>query len=271
MTEEELRAELERTRKALADQALELQELRAEPRRDEAAAGLLAATAAGGADAGSQAHQELLDLIVRTAASALEAEAASLFLLDDEAQELVFQVAIGGSDDMLRGQRIPLGTGIVGFVAATGSHLTSNSVREDPRFAASFAESTGYVPENILAVPLIDDGDVVGVLEALNKRRGKEGFGTRDIEVLSLFANQAAVALRRSIAGRDMVDALKAVVEHHAAEGQPHEMQRNLAPFALRLTELIRDIGSRGERERKMLLAIVEAVHEYASGGHPDE
>jgi signal transduction protein with GAF and PtsI domain len=236
---------------------------------------LIAATAAGGSDAGAEAHEELLDLIVKTAAAVLDTEAASLFVIDAEAEELIFQVALGGAGDMLRGQRIPLGTGIVGFVAATGSPLTVNSVKDDPRFAASFAAGTGYVPENILAVPLIDDDDVVGVLEVLNKHHGRQGFVPKDIEVLSMFANQAAVALRRSLAGKDMLSALKASVEREAGSasdegaGASHQLLRSeLAPFALRISDLIHDVGSRGEPERRLVLALLEALRQYVIDDH---
>lgn len=252
---EDVRTELERVRRTLADQSVELRELRARE-RERSGLGLLAVTAAAGADAGSDSHQELLDLIVRTATVALDADAASLFVVDPLTEELIFQVAIGGAGDMLRGQRIPLGTGVVGFVAATGSPLTVNSTRDDARFAASFAKSVGYVPENLLATPLIDDGDVVGVLEVLNKRHGQEGFTPRDIEVLSMFANQSAVALRRSKAGADMMQALT-----DAAEGEADESSE--VAFALRLSRLVQDIIRRGQRERRLLLSIVELIEGY--------
>lgn len=262
MSAEDLQAEVERAERALADQTVQLAELRARASPDAAGGSLLAVTAAAGGDAGNGAHQELLDLIVRTATTVLDAEAASLFIVDSDAEELVFQVATGPGGAMLQGQRIPLGTGIVGYVAATGSPLTVNSVRDDPRFAASFAQSVGYMPENILATPLVDRGDVIGVLEVLNKKRGVEGFGQRDIEVLGMFANQAAVAWRRSIASGSMLSALESSLRADAGENSPGSGS-DLNRFALRISDLVREIGGRGEGERRLLLSIVEAVHAY--------
>ena len=145
MSQEDLEGELRALRGELA-------EMRAR-RQHDSGTPLLAATAAAGRDAAPEAHQQLLGLIVRTAALALDAEAASLFVIDEKAENFVFQVAIGGAGDMLVGQRIPLGTGIVGLVAATGTAMTVNSARDDPRFATSFGKGTGHVPENLLANP----------------------------------------------------------------------------------------------------------------------
>lgn len=257
MTEEDLRLRLREAERTLAEQSMELNRIRAAAGGD--AEGLIAATAAAGADASNEAHQDLLKLIVRTAATVLDSEAASLFVVDVEREVLVFQVAVGGAGDMLQSQTIALGTGVVGFVAATGTPLVVNSAREDPRFAAGFAQSTGYVPENLLAVPMVDDGEVAGVLEVLNKRRGQEKYSQRDIEVLSMFAQQAAVAFRRSAAGTEMLDALRASLEGEQGAGSG----RAAAEFAVKMSSLIVSIGRRGPLERRLLVGLVEALAGY--------
>ena len=106
------------------------------------------------------AQNTLYHLIVETAASVLDAEAASLFLIDAETQELVFEVALG--------HRMPRKTtggsspdGIVGLVAATGQPMAMTDVSSDPRHAAGLAQRWA-ASQNLLCVPLFLDGEVVG-------------------------------------------------------------------------------------------------------------
>src|SRR5690348_4743424 len=68
-------------------------------------------------------HGALLEQIVQTAMHVLRARAGSLYLLDEESDELIFEVALGERAAPLRGQRIPLGQGIAGWVAATGQAI----------------------------------------------------------------------------------------------------------------------------------------------------
>ena len=93
----------------------------------------------------------------------------------------------------------------------TGQPLAVSDVAADPRFDRSAAVGTGYVPRSILAVPLIDDGGTLGVLEVLD-RRGEGGFGLRDLELASVFARQATVAIRSSRVDRDAGELLRSTL-----------------------------------------------------------
>ena len=106
--------------------------------------------------------------------------------------------------------------GIVGYVFTTGQPLAVSDVAADPRFDRSTAEGTGYVPRSILAVPLVDDGGTIGVLEVLD-RRGDAGFGLRDIELATVFARQATVAIRSSRVEREVGELLRATLARLAA------------------------------------------------------
>jgi GAF domain-containing protein len=92
------------------------------------------------------------------------------------------------------GQRIPSGTGIAGWVAASGQPLVVEDVANDPRFARDQAERTGYVPKGLMAVPLLRDDRVLGVLNVLD-RPERRRFSVAEMDLLGMFANQAAVAL----------------------------------------------------------------------------
>jgi GAF domain-containing protein len=153
--------------------------------RDAVAAGVLAAEAG---------HRELLQSIVEVARAIFGARASSIFLLDKERDELVFEAVAGEGASSLVGQRLPSSTGIAGWVLVTQQPLVLDDLENDPRFARDVAESTGYVPKALMAVPLLHDEEVLGVLQVLDRpRQGR--FSLAEMQLLGLFANQAAIAL----------------------------------------------------------------------------
>jgi signal transduction protein with GAF and PtsI domain len=134
-------------------------------------------------------HDELVESIAATARRVFAAEACSIAILDGE--HLVIYVVAGGSEKVL-GQRVPVGTGIAGWVVASGQPLSVADVSNDPRFARDLAERTGYVPTSIVALPLATERATLGVLEVLDARAGE------DMELCRLFARQAALALENA-------------------------------------------------------------------------
>jgi GAF domain-containing protein len=152
---------------------------------DAVAAGVLAA---------EDGHRELLQSIVEVARGIFGARASSIFLLDVEADELVFEAVAGEGASSLVGQRLPSSTGIAGWVLVTRQPLVLEDLQNDPRFARDVAEATGYVPRSLMAVPLLHDEEVLGVLQVLDRPQ-RERFSLQEMELLGLFANQAAIAL----------------------------------------------------------------------------
>ena len=153
--------------------------------RDAVAAGVLAAEAG---------HRELLQSIVEVARAIFGARASSIFLIDAEADELVFEAVAGEGSASLIGQRLPSSTGIAGWVLMARQPLVLDDLEHDPRFARDVAESTGYVPKSLMAVPLLHEEEVLGVLQVLDRPQ-RERFSLQEMELLGLFANQAAIAL----------------------------------------------------------------------------
>jgi GAF domain-containing protein len=139
-------------------------------------------------------HRALLRSVVDVARAIFRARAASVFLLEADADELVFEAVSGEGEESLVGRRFPSSTGIAGWVLVTGQALVLEDVSADPRFAAQAAESTGYVPKAIMAVPLVSGERSLGVLEVLDRPSG-ERFTMEEADLLGLFAVQAAVAL----------------------------------------------------------------------------
>jgi GAF domain-containing protein len=152
-----------------------------------------AAVAAGVLPA-DEAFRELLQSIVDVARAIFGAKASSVFLLDEETDELVFEAVSGAGADELVGRRFSSGTGVAGWVVASRQSLVIEDVGEDPRFARDVAESTGYVPKGLMAVPLLHDERVLGVLEVLDRPQ-RSRFSLVEMDLLGLFAGQAAIAL----------------------------------------------------------------------------
>ncbi|HEV3404007.1 MAG TPA: GAF domain-containing protein [Gaiellaceae bacterium] len=140
------------------------------------------------------AFRELLQSIVDVARAIFGAKASSIFLLDDATDELVFEAVSGEGADELVGRRFPSGTGVVGWVVASRQSLVLEDVGADPRFSREAAESTGYIPNGLMAVPLLHDEDVLGVLEVLDRPQ-RARFSLVEMDLLGLFAGQAAIAL----------------------------------------------------------------------------
>ncbi len=152
------------------------------------------AAAAAGLLPGDDLHRALLRSIVDVARAIFGARAASVFLLDVEADELVFEAVSGEGEESLVGQRFPSSTGIAGWVLVTQQPLVLDDVSADPRFAGQAAKSTGYVPKAIMAVPLLSEERSLGVLEVLDRPSG-ERFTVEQADLLGMFATQAAIAL----------------------------------------------------------------------------
>jgi GAF domain-containing protein len=139
-------------------------------------------------------YRELLRSIVEVARAIFRAKASSIFLLDEESDELVFEAVAGEGSESLIGRRFPSSTGIAGFVLVSRQPLVIEDVLEDPRFSRETAESTGFVPKGLMAVPLLHEERALGVLEVLD-RPSDSRFTLQEMDLLGLFANQAAVAL----------------------------------------------------------------------------
>jgi GAF domain-containing protein len=137
---------------------------------------------------------ELLRSITAAARELFDAAACSLALLDEAQETLTFHVASGAGAEEVVGQRVPVNRGIAGWVVSSGQPVAVADVAADPRFAAEVAEATGYVPRSVLAMPLQTERDMLGVIELLDQRDDAPA-GRRDMELLGLFANQAAIAL----------------------------------------------------------------------------
>jgi GAF domain-containing protein len=137
-------------------------------------------------------EHHLLQCVVEVARSVFRAEASSVFVVDGETGDLVFEAVAGRGEDRLIGTRIGRDTGIAGWVLASAQPLIADDL-SDSAFSQAAAEATGYVPKTIVAAPLICGGEVMGVLEVLD--RGPDRTELETLELLGLLAAQAAAGI----------------------------------------------------------------------------
>jgi GAF domain-containing protein len=137
----------------------------------------------------------MLDALAQTVRAVFGARAVSILIADEDRGELVFAAVAGHGADTMPGQRIPASTGIAGWVFAAGQPLVIEDVTGDPRFAADYARSTGYVPKGIMTAPILDEDGPIGVISVLDRPRRAE-FSLVEVELLERFCHLVAIALR---------------------------------------------------------------------------
>ncbi|MFJ7949302.1 GAF domain-containing protein [Streptomyces sp. NPDC096354] len=142
----------------------------------------------------SDIERRLLQSIVEVARHIFGSAAASIFLIDPISEELVFEAVAGEGNEKLVGRRFPAGTGIAGFVAASGQTMLMDDLRNSAQFASDAAKSTDYMPRSIVAAPLFSGDSCIGVLEVLD-RKISDTPEFSEIDTLTILANQAALAL----------------------------------------------------------------------------
>ena len=138
----------------------------------------------------------LLDDIVRAAADITHAEAASILLYDDTARQLYFQVATNIDEPTMRGLVVPLEKSIAGWIVTNRKSLRIDEANKDERLFSDVDNNIGFSTKSLLGIPLVTKNKVVGVLEVVNKKRGK--FTDPDESMLTVLGAQAAVAIENA-------------------------------------------------------------------------
>jgi GAF domain-containing protein len=268
--EAELRAALQAAHDTIASQAVEIHRLQQETEANGAVGvlrELLELSDIVGATIGQTPYKQLLNGITEAAKRLFDAGAASILLLDEETNELVFEAATGGGDVI--GRRFPAHQGIAGWTVMSGEPIASGDVRRDPRWAKDFAQSTGYVPKSILSVPMFLDEDVVGVMQVLDKASAAS-FGLDDMELLGLFARPAAIAVQQARMVTAIGNVLTKELERLATDRGDSDVveaaRTALSDGAatpdetLELARLVHSLSRRSDRHRALALEILRSV-----------
>lgn len=210
----------------------------------------------------------LLGSIAETARRLFGAQACSLALLTEDGTELVYTTAAGAGADSVTGLRLPVTRGLAGWVVQSGQPLAVADVRSDPRFAPDAAQATGYVPQALLAAPVVSDDAVLGVLSVLDRDAARPGADD-DLLLLQAFCDQAALALESAGAFRRTADVLLDALGRAAGDGSSlaDELQRgrgraqdqDLAEVAALLARL----AATDPAARRLAVDVVQQVVRY--------
>ncbi len=140
--------------------------------------------------------QTLLEQILNSAVSLLNAEAGTLFLVDEDTGELIFAVVTGPVGENLQGKRLPPGSGLVGRAIEERMPLRVTDVEREDNWERSIDRETHFKTRSVLIAPMITQDQAIGALEVINKREGV--FTADDEQLLLAFAGQAAIAIQNA-------------------------------------------------------------------------
>lgn len=213
---------------------------------------------------------ELLNLIMQMAEKTLEAEASSVFRIDEERNDLYFVTARGSKGEAAKEIRVPMGKGIVGWVAQHGKPLLVADVSRDKRFYRVVDKKTKFTTRSIMAVPLFIKKKIIGVAEVLNKK-GDRRFTPADQEMFVALGSQIAVAIENASLYRALdqlfMASIRSIVEAIDAK-DPYTKGHSV-----RVVEYSMMIGEACGLARDELknLEVSAILHDVGKIGIPDE
>ena len=218
---------------------------------------------------------ELLRSLTETARRLFGAAACSLALLTEDDSELIYTTAAGEGANDVTGMRVSSSHGIAGWVVQSGQPIAVSNLANDRRFSRELAEQTGYVPQAIVAVPVETPQRMLGVISLLDRDARRPG-AEQDMVLLSLFADQAALALESVARFSDLGRALLAALADAAAGTDfvlaLRQAAERLPPADTELAELAATFAAltrRGAAERRLALAVLRDVGQYVERRAP--
>lgn len=218
-----------------------------------------------------------IESLLQQAALTMGSDEASVLVRDGNRGGMKFLIAIGEVADKLMKLKIPPGKGIAGFVFSSGQPMAVADVGQEETFYAEVDKKTGYSTHTILATPLRVDGEVVGVLEFVN-RDGEppyEPFTPDEMDKAAHYAEaiatlvdaHEAACLIETIFARMVESAkenktvdekeLKSWLKQVRTQPEHHDM--------MVMAVALREVASRGDAERKLCRDAIEALARYTS------
>jgi HD-GYP domain-containing protein (c-di-GMP phosphodiesterase class II) len=190
----------------------------------------------------------LLKRIGQSAEQMFLCEASAIMLLDDDQEHLFFKVATGEKGGLVTKFRIKLGEGIAGWVAEKRETILVNDVTQDGRFTGQQDQVSGFKTKSVLCVPMMAGGELIGVLEVLNKKI-ISGFSDADRSLLESLASLAALAITnaRVVGGFRNFYSNTIEILISAIEARDMRMAGHCWRFAQRASSLGRKLGLEGQ------------------------
>ena len=156
-------------------------------------------TEIGKAITSSRDLKEILSMVMEKISELLQPKNWSLLLLDNETNELKFEIVVGAGSKKLKDLRLKVGEGVAGWVAREMKPLLVPDVNKDPRFCKKADEVSHFTTQSIICVPLTTRGKCLGVIELINKVEEGAGFSEGDLLVLTTLADFTAIAIENAM------------------------------------------------------------------------
>ena len=215
-----------------------------------------------------------IENLLHITAAEMKSEEASVLIRDGDFGDLRFLTAIGKVAEQLINLKIPAGKGIAGFVFSSGQPMAVADVGEEDSFYAEVDRQTGYSTNSILATPLRHNGEVIGVLEYVNRigDSATNTFTTQEMDKATLFAEVIASLVNSYESANILRDLTEKILFNQETidvsdirrwlenlrDGNEHKEMLDLAI-------LVREIATRGDSERQMCREILESVLRFSN------
>ena len=210
--------------------------------------------------------------LLESSAAAIGSADASVLIRDDESGDLRFLTAIGSVAEQLSEIRIPAGKGIAGFVLSSGQPMAVADAGEERSFYAEVDKTTGFSTQMLLATPLSFDGDVIGVLEYVNRRgpASSEPFTPDEMDQAAVYAD-AIASLIYAYNSAKLFSQLSEKVIASDHDTDLSEIQQWLKGVRasddqrerLELAAMLYEIAERGEAERQLCRDLLSAILKF--------
>ena len=212
--------------------------------------------------------------LLEVSAAAIGSGEASVLIRDGNEGDLKFLIAIGEVADQLSDVTIPAGKGIAGFVLSSGQPMAVADAVGEETFYAEVDKQTGYTTQTILATPLRYDGDVIGVLEYINRRGGPpfEPFTPDEMDRAAIYADSVASLVNAYNAAKLVRELSEKVIASDASTDLV-EIRQWLNSIRdsddhrerMELAVMLREIAHRGEPERKLCREFLDAILRFSN------
>lgn len=211
--------------------------------------------------------------LLKTSASEIASREASVLVRDGDTGDLRFLTAIGEVAQMLYGVKVPAGKGIAGFVFSSGQPMAVADVGEESSFYAEIDKKTGYSTQTILATPLRHGGEIIGVLEYVNRPGVPpyEAFTPDEMDKAAFYGEAIASLVNAYESAkilRELGDEVLSSDQKKNIEELRHWLQ-NLRDSVehremMELAVLLREIAGRGSAEREMCKELLAAILRFS-------
>lgn len=225
-----------------------------------------------------------IDDILQLAAGSVGSAVASVLVRDGDEGGLKFLTATSGVSDALLALRLPPGAGIAGLVLSTHQPMAVADVSNDGSFWSEADRRTGFKTITVLATPLQANGEMVGVLEFINRPGDPPypAFTPAEMDSGSRFADAIAQLVDAYEIAQLVESLFNYSIKASATATSPANRENDLREWLehssaaaehrdlLMLWVSLREIVTRGGAEREFCRNLLEMIARFTAGRSGD-